>query len=263
MGVLMEEGWVVCRAFKKRTMHPPRSVAGAWDPSYSYCHDPILAAGGAAAHFKQELPELDGAAAAAATASALLQYSSRIAAELPQLESPPLQNQQGSQSHRALADGEGDHAATTDWRALDRFVASQLTPGGEENAGQGLHQQEEYCGKPPLGTTHGAGDNSEGSMDMAGLLLLDGVLHGEAGLLSSVADHACLHKNAARIIGKQLGGCTQNCTKNQNTQANINRINPLSFSSSSASLPFPSPSKHPVLTVAADIAAAAAAAAMD
>ncbi|KAJ1296492.1 hypothetical protein BS78_01G305100 [Paspalum vaginatum] len=192
-----EEGWVVCRAFKKRTMHPPRSVAGAWDPSYSYCHDPPILAG--AAHFKQELPELDSAAAVAATASALLQYSSRIAAELPQLESPPLQNQQGRQSHGAcLADGEGDHAATTDWRALDRFVASQLTPGGEEHTtGQGL-QQQEYCGKPPLVTTTHAGDD-EDYVDMAGLLLLDGVLHGEAGLLRSVADPACLHQNAARF----------------------------------------------------------------
>ena len=172
----------MCRAFKKRTMHPPRSVvAGAWDPSYSYYHDPIVVA--SAARFKQESPEPDGAAAAAASA-ALLQYSSRLA-ELPQLESPPLMPHQGSQ--RAVADGEGDSAATTDWRALDRFVASQLSPD-EEHSGQGLHQ--EYCGKQPLGTH--AGDN-EDATDMAALLLLDGVRRGEAGLLGSVADPACLH----------------------------------------------------------------------
>lgn len=175
---MQEEGWVVCRAFKKRTMNPPRIVAGAWDPSYSaYCHDPILAG---VAHFKQESPELDGGASAA---SALLQYSSRLA-ELPQLESPPLPNQG---SHRALADGEGDSAAATDWRALDRFVASQLTPE------QGL--QREYCGKP-MGTH--AGDN-EDATDMVALLLIDGAVRDEeAGLLGSVADPACLHKNAAR-----------------------------------------------------------------
>ncbi|XP_014661306.1 NAC domain-containing protein 105 [Setaria italica] len=188
-----EEGWVVCRAFKKRTAHPPRSVAGAWDPSYSYYHhDPILAG---AARFKQESPELDGAASAA---SSLLQYSSRLAvAELPQLESPPLPNQG---SHRAPADGgEGDYsaAATTDWRALDRFVASQLTPD-EEHA----TEQQEYCGKP-LGTH--AGDSGEDATDMVALLLLDGaVRHEEAGLLGSVADPAvCLHKNAARCGGHQ------------------------------------------------------------
>ncbi|RCV44076.1 hypothetical protein SETIT_9G345000v2 [Setaria italica] len=190
---LGEEGWVVCRAFKKRTAHPPRSVAGAWDPSYSYYHhDPILAG---AARFKQESPELDGAASAA---SSLLQYSSRLAvAELPQLESPPLPNQG---SHRAPADGgEGDYsaAATTDWRALDRFVASQLTPD-EEHA----TEQQEYCGKP-LGTH--AGDSGEDATDMVALLLLDGaVRHEEAGLLGSVADPAvCLHKNAARCGGHQ------------------------------------------------------------
>lgn len=172
----------MCRAFKKRTMHPPRSASGAgsWDPSYSYYHDPIVVA--SAARFKQESPE-DGAAAAAS--AALLQYSSRLA-ELPQLESPPLMPHQGS--HRAVADGEGDSAATTDWRALDRFVASQLSPD-EERSGQGLHP--EYCGgKQPLGTH--AGDN-EDATDMAALLLLDGVRHGEAGLLGSVADPACLH----------------------------------------------------------------------
>ncbi|OEL24900.1 hypothetical protein BAE44_0014080 [Dichanthelium oligosanthes] len=168
-------------------MHPPRSVAGAWDPSYNYYHDPILAGG--AAHFKQESPELDGAASAAS--AALLQYSSRLS-ELPQLESPPLPNQG---SHRALADGEGDTAAATDWRALDRFVASQLIPADEEHAGQGL--QQEYCGTKPLGT-HTGGDN-EDATDMVALLLLDGaVRHEEAGLLGSVADPACLHKNAAR-----------------------------------------------------------------
>ena len=115
---------MVCRAFKKRTMHPPRSVAGAWDPSYSYYHDPIVVA--SAARFKQESPEPDGAAAAAASA-ALLQYSSRLA-ELPQLESPPLMPHQGNQ--RAVADGEGDPrpssalTRSTPGRACTRNIAA-------------------------------------------------------------------------------------------------------------------------------------------
>lgn len=182
---------MVCRAFKKRTMHPPRSsVAGAWDRSYSYYHDPIVAS--AAARFKQESPaEPDGAAAAAAASAALLQYSSRLA-ELPQLESPPLMAPHQGSHLMALVDGEGDSAATTDWRALDRFVASQLSPDEERSAGQGPGLHPEYCGgKPPLGT-HAAGNNEDAS-DMAALLLLDGVRHGEAGLLGSVADPACLH----------------------------------------------------------------------
>lgn len=194
---MQEEGWVVCRAFKKRTMHPPRSVAGAWDPSYSYYHDPVLAG---AAHFKQESPELDAAASAA---SALLHYSSRLA-ELPQLESPPPPTSQQGTTQGALTEGEGDSSATTtDWRALDRFVASQLTPAAEEHAaGQGSQSQQEYCGKAALGTTH-AGDK-EDATDMVALLLLDGaVRHEEAGLLGSVADPAFLHMNAARYGSRQ------------------------------------------------------------
>ncbi|KAL6641368.1 hypothetical protein ACP70R_019549 [Stipagrostis hirtigluma subsp. patula] len=182
-----EEGWVVCRAFKKRAMNPPRSIAGQWDTGYSYSyHDPILAG---AAHFKQEPPSLDGAAAAAAAASAILQYSSRLAvAELPQLESPPLPNQGGQNA--SSADGEGDSASvTTDWRALDRFVASQLSPDGELHAGPGLQQE---CGKPP---GEHAGDD-EDTTDMAALLLLDGAREEDAGLLGSVAAASpCLHKN--------------------------------------------------------------------
>ena len=202
---MQEEGWVVCRAFKKRAMHPPRGVAGAWDPSYPYYHDPVLAG---AARFKQESPELDGGAAAASSAAscALLHYSSRLA-ELPQLESPPpLPNQEMSRHRASAADGEGDPAAATDWRALDRFVASQLIPPDEDHAaaaGQGLQQQQEYyCGKaPPLGAAARAGDNSDqDATDMVALLLLDGAArHEEAGLLGSVADPACLHENAARF----------------------------------------------------------------
>ena len=195
---MQEEGWVVCRAFKKRAMHPPRGVAGAWDPSYPYYHDPVLAG---AARFKQESPELDGGAASAA--SAHLQYSSRLA-ELPQLESPPpLPNQEMSRHRASAADGEGDPAAATDWRALDRFVASQLIPPDEDHAaaGQGgLQQQEYYCGKPPLGAAHAGDSTDQDATDMVALLLLDGAArHEEAGLLGSVADPACLHKNAARF----------------------------------------------------------------
>ncbi|CAN6300323.1 unnamed protein product [Urochloa humidicola] len=188
-----EEGWVVCRAFKKRTMHPPRSiVAGAWDPSYpAYYHDPVLAG---AARFKQESPpEPDGAAAASVASAALLHYSTSRLAELPQLESPPLPNHQGSRRSLA-ADGEGaDPAAATDWRALDRFVASQLTPD----------EQQVYCGKTPLGTHAGDGEDSTAE-DMVALLLLDGAARYEAdaGLLGSVADPA-QDERAVRYRGAQ------------------------------------------------------------
>ncbi|GJM91303.1 hypothetical protein PR202_ga07665 [Eleusine coracana subsp. coracana] len=183
-----EEGWVVCRAFKKRTMNPPRSITGAWDMSYSY-QDSVLAG---TAHFKHESPELDGAAA-----DALLQYSSRLA-KLPQLESPPLPNHD---SHGASTDGYGDYesdgrrgaAMGTDWRALDRFVASQLSPGEEELAGRGLPQE---CSEP---AAH-AGDSEDATDIVAMLLLDDGVRKEDAGLLGSVAStSACMHKNEAKI----------------------------------------------------------------
>ena len=98
--MLQEEGWVVCRAFKKRAAYPARTMAMAWDSSYSYREVSVMGGAAAAeaavfvdpnvayaqirrqsksARFKQEA-ELDGAAA-------LLQYSSHLV-ELPQLESP-------------------------------------------------------------------------------------------------------------------------------------------------------------------------------
>ncbi|XP_006661992.1 NAC domain-containing protein 105-like [Oryza brachyantha] len=181
-----EEGWVVCRAFKKRTMHPPRSSIGAWQASYSY-HDPVFVGG--VEHFKQEAaaPELDGGVAAAAGAKAFLQYSSRLA-ELPQLESPPLPSQGGAS---AVVDGEEDDgssrrpapgaAVTTDWRAFDKFVAFQLSP--EE-------QQQQH-------TTTCRNAIVVDDDDMAALLLLDGEAQeddagrwlGSGGLLiSAVAD---------------------------------------------------------------------------
>uniref|UniRef100_A0A0D3HFX7 NAC domain-containing protein n=1 Tax=Oryza barthii TaxID=65489 RepID=A0A0D3HFX7_9ORYZ len=181
----IEEGWVVCRAFKKRTMQPPRSSIGAWEASYSY-HDPAVFVGGGE-HFKQvAAAELDGVAAAAG-ANAFLRYSTRLA-ELPQLESPPLPSQ-GSQAASAVVDGEEDNAdssrrpgggggaaaaVTTDWRAFDKFVASQLSP-----------EEQHTC-------------RATDDDDMAALLLLDGGGQeddagrwlGSAGLLSAVAADA-------------------------------------------------------------------------
>ncbi|KAG2555103.1 NAC domain-containing protein 105-like [Panicum virgatum] len=148
-----EEGWVVCRAFKKRTAYPARSMAMAWDSGYSYREVSAMGAAAAeaaafvdpnvayaqirrqskSARFKQEA-ELDGAAA-------LLQYSSHLV-ELPQLESPsaPLAPNPSQASSADEVDGadsgrRGKKARSadkmaTDWRALDKFVASQLSPGG-------------------------------------------------------------------------------------------------------------------------------------
>lgn len=121
----------------------------AWDSSYAY-RDPNVMVGAAAAEaaafmdpnaaytqirrqsknarFKQEA-ELDSAAA-------FLQYSSHVV-ELPQLESPsaplaPNESQASTQEENADGGRRGKKAradkVATDWRALDKFVASQLSP---------------------------------------------------------------------------------------------------------------------------------------
>jgi hypothetical protein len=144
---LQEEGWVVCRAFKKRTAYPGRSMALAWDSSFAY-RDPNVMMGAAAAafvdpnaayaqitrqsksaRFKQET-EMDGA-------TAFLQYSSHLV-ELPQLESPSAPLAPNASQASRTEEEDADHSrrgkkaradkVATDWRALDKFVASQLSP---------------------------------------------------------------------------------------------------------------------------------------
>jgi len=133
----------------------------AWDPSYAYREVSAMGAAAAAetaaafvdpnaayaqirrqsnrsARFKQEA-EMDGAAAA------LLQYSSSHLVELPQLESPSAPLAPANQSQASAADEVVDGAdsgrrqgkkaradkVASDWRALDKFVASQLSPAVE------------------------------------------------------------------------------------------------------------------------------------
>jgi hypothetical protein len=139
---MQEEGWVVCRAFKKRTAYPVRSMALAWDPSFAYRDPNVMVDPNAAygqirqqsknARFKQEAG-MDGAAAA------FLQYSASHLVELPQLESPSALLAPNASQASTEEDGTGGGGrrrgkkartdkVSTDWRALDKFVASQLSP---------------------------------------------------------------------------------------------------------------------------------------
>jgi hypothetical protein len=199
--VLQEEGWVVCRAFKKRTAYPARSMAMAWDPSYAYREVSAMGAAVAAeaaafvdpnaayaqirrqsnksARFKQEA-ELDGAAAA------LLQYSSSHLVELPQLESPsaplaPANQSQASAADEVVVDGadsgrrpgkkaRADKMAT-DWRALDKFVASQLSPAAE--CGGSLEAAAAAASTAAAGNVGSQLDHVEDDDDMAALLFLN------------------------------------------------------------------------------------------
>lgn len=135
--VLQEEGWVVCRAFKKRTTGQTKNVEG-WDSSYMYEEssgvssvvDPLdyitrqpqnfLAAQNLLC--KQEI-EADNLS--------FMQSDSFV--QLPQLESPSLPLIKRPSSSISLISENNEEEVlnnakkVTDWRALDKFVASQLS----------------------------------------------------------------------------------------------------------------------------------------
>ncbi|KAF8780459.1 hypothetical protein HU200_001583 [Digitaria exilis] len=144
-----EEGWVVCRAFKKRTAYPARSsMAMAWESSYSYHREPTNAT--KSARFKQETgAELDaGAAALLESPSAPLAPNRRSQASSAD-EVVDSGSRRGKKKARAH-DDDKVAAAATDWRALDKFVASQLSPVEcleAMAAGDVGSSQLEHCGE--------------------------------------------------------------------------------------------------------------------
>ncbi|CAN6482555.1 unnamed protein product [Victoria cruziana] len=139
-GAPQEEGWVVCRAFKKRTNLQTRS-SEAWESGYFYedhsgTFDSLsfLSSQRPPVVCKQE-HEVEGVS----------NYSvaERLLQQLPQLDSPKIQLWKAPISLCMAEDGglfpqydcgggsEGmvgkRRENLTDWRALDRFVASQLS----------------------------------------------------------------------------------------------------------------------------------------
>ncbi|KAL8473261.1 hypothetical protein ACS0TY_030191 [Phlomoides rotata] len=117
-GPPQEEGWVVCRAFKKRSTSTGQSKSCSvegWDSTYYYDESSTTDAIGCitrppntAVSCKQEI-ELGGD-----HQSLRFVQSDQFVQQLPQLESPP-----GDQSSKKVRD----------WRDLDKFVASQLSHG--------------------------------------------------------------------------------------------------------------------------------------
>ncbi|KAF3792102.1 NAC domain-containing protein 37 [Nymphaea thermarum] len=169
----LEEGWVVCRAFKKRTNCQTRS-SEAWESGYYYednngAFDSLnfLSSQRPAVVCKQE-HELEG----------VNNYSvaERLLQQLPQLESPKFQFWNAPIS-LCMAEGGGglfpqydcgggseamagkQRENLTDWRALDRFVASQLS-------------HEEYEGEGDQGCEFGLIHDQQREL---GLVLLEGV----------------------------------------------------------------------------------------
>ncbi|URD78382.1 No apical meristem (NAM) protein [Musa troglodytarum] len=138
-----EEGWVVCRAFKKRATSPTRIVADVWSCSYSYDYvgrmnsmiDPMirLQKQPVTLQCKQE------------TESDELHYlHSNQFVKLPQLESPSLTPANRPSSKMTVLEEEEEEQArtpngietVTDWRALDKFVASQLGQEGSSSVSE-------------------------------------------------------------------------------------------------------------------------------
>lgn len=147
-----EEGWVVCRAFKKRATGHAKSIEG-WDSSYFYDEpsgvssvvDPIEYVSRQPQSFlpqnlmcKQEIE---------AENLSFLQGADQYL-QLPQLESPslPILKRPSSISLTSENSAEEEqnrvnnihnnnaNKKVTDWRALDKFVASQLS---QEDRGEG------------------------------------------------------------------------------------------------------------------------------
>ncbi|KZV36598.1 NAC domain-containing protein 7 [Dorcoceras hygrometricum] len=155
---LSEEGWVVCRAFKKRIITQTKSSMLGWDSAYYYQDEPIgvyeitkhKPLNCPAKHLvcKQETD-------AATETLNLVEYPGQFV-QLPELGSPSLMPIKTTSSIAEMrASNEDDYIKEyckskniVDWRDLDRFVASQLSNGDAEYEGKRVSSFEELlkCG---------------------------------------------------------------------------------------------------------------------
>ncbi|ESW28117.1 hypothetical protein PHAVU_003G260500 [Phaseolus vulgaris] len=135
-GPPQEEGWVVCRAFRKRTNGQTKSIEG-WDRSYIYDEQ----ARGVNSSVNPIDLMLRQPQRNQITAKSFL-YKQEIEADnnlrlmhaegvmqLPQLESPsmPLLISENINNENGSPEELSNTKKVTDWRALDKFVASQLS----------------------------------------------------------------------------------------------------------------------------------------
>ena len=170
---------MVCRAFKKRTTGQSKTAVEQWDSSYFYDEPIGVSSAIDPLEFISRQPPPQGLLEhnnimckqeMEAENVKLLQYNDPFV-QLPQLESPSLPLVKRSSSISLLSDCyEEEHQPTkrrnntnntkvTDWRALDKFVASQLS------------QDEAFEGEGD--SRFGAQNNSHNhnSVDMAILLM--------------------------------------------------------------------------------------------
>lgn len=163
INLLQEEGWVVCRAFKKRSTGQTKTTEG-WESNFFYDDssrmDPIdyITSQPSSSIFsqsfmcKQELEAVENLN--------FVQCDQYV--QLPQLESPSLpliekpssislvSSSENNDLEDDLQGGRNIHNnkismnnidnvdKVTDWRALDKFVASQLSQEDRYGIGEGL-----------------------------------------------------------------------------------------------------------------------------
>ncbi|KAM0946748.1 putative transcription factor NAM family [Dioscorea sansibarensis] len=159
-----EEGWVVCRAFKKRNTIQTRSIADVWGSGYAPVNSYIQRQPVRSALCKQESNEIEN----------LNLLNSNQFVQLPQLESPSMPIVKKTSVVSMSCENEDGAEKVTDWRTLDKFVASQLS------------HEERYDAEQCSELGHVVDKNSE----MALLLLGSGDEEGSKlnGLLSSSLD---------------------------------------------------------------------------
>ncbi|KAJ8764375.1 hypothetical protein K2173_006115 [Erythroxylum novogranatense] len=148
-GPPQEEGWVVCRAFKKRTNSQIKTMEG-WDSSYFYDESSGVSSVVDPVDYIPRQPQSflnqNFLCKQEVEADNLSFMNGDNFIQLPQLESPSLPSIKRATSSRFVLPANGnnnssnveeeqttgrnsgvDNNKVTDWRALDKFVASQLS----------------------------------------------------------------------------------------------------------------------------------------
>lgn len=192
-GPPQEEGWVVCRAFKKRTTSGQTKGIEAWDSSYFY-DEPSGASSVVdpldyitrqpqnnylSQNFmcKQEI-EAENLNNFLNTTDPFAQLPQLESPSMPQLKKPSavtLVSENAEDDEQTLRGCSSSSKKVTDWRALDKFVASQLS-----------HDQQTY-----EGDVVSAGFEGHESSDLGLLLLQSGREEGSSklnGFFSSSSD---------------------------------------------------------------------------
>lgn len=168
---MQEEGWVICRAFKKKLSGQAKSIEG-WKSRCFYDEPSGLSSVIDPMEYFSKQPQIFLPYCKQETEADNLDfvYCDQFV-ELPQLESPslPLINKPTSISLISEEEEEEDKKRmcndntknVTDWRALDKFVASQLS------------HEDRYNNGDQEGASISSFDaNNSRNSDMAALLLL-------------------------------------------------------------------------------------------